>query len=113
MGPVFTASSAKVSELRAAIAGYGCFVLTGLFDSGALARIRERADFVSRAWTYMVEHGYTDALKVRDYIQEGRHNAGHLPETHIDAEMTWSDLTAGSRFDEIAAGVFGATTRDY
>jgi len=47
--PIFAAGRADPNDLRAALALHGCFVLESLFDQGALARIRERADFVGRA----------------------------------------------------------------
>ena len=97
--------------MRRAIAECGCFVLRRLFDPCALARIRERADFLGRAWDYMFKHGYTKGID--EHYLATAFRAGHLPETHIDATETWSDLTTGSPFDEIATKVFGATTRDY
>jgi ectoine hydroxylase-related dioxygenase (phytanoyl-CoA dioxygenase family) len=96
--------------MRDAMAREGCFVIRQLFDRAALARIRERAVFVGRAWDYMIEHGYTS--DVTQYVN-GVFRAGHLPETHIDVTQTWSDLTTGTRFDEIATAVFGSTTRGY
>ena len=108
--PVFRVSD-SCSVMRGAIAEEGCFVIAGLFEPAALARIRERADYVRRAWDYMVEHGYT--TDIQQYLKDGRYTSGHLPETHIDPAQTWADLTTTSRFDEIATGVFGATTRGY
>jgi ectoine hydroxylase-related dioxygenase (phytanoyl-CoA dioxygenase family) len=108
--PVFRVSD-SLSAMRAAIAEEGCFVVAGLFEPAALARIRERADDVRRAWDYMVEHGYT--TDIQQYLKNGRYSSGHLPESHIDPPQTWADLTTTSRFDEIATNVFGATTRGY
>jgi len=108
--PIFLASAAEVPQLREAIADHGCFVLRQLFDPAGLRRIRERADFVRRAWDYMIDHGYTHDIE--EYLA-GVFRAGHLPETHIDVTTTWNDLTTGSLFDQIAAAVFGATTRSY
>lgn len=108
--PIFAAARCNCAELRSAIGEQGCFVLTGLFDPATIAVIRERAEFVGRAWDYMVEHGYTK--DIQDYLS-GAFTGGHLPETHIDPVRTWAELTAASPFDEIATSVFGGTTRGY
>jgi hypothetical protein len=71
--PVFRVSD-SCSAMRAAIAEEGCFVLAGLFEPAALARIRQRADNVRRAWDYMVEHGYT--TDIQGYLKGGGYQGG-------------------------------------
>jgi len=110
MRMVIPASSSNYEMMRRAIADCGCFVISSMFDPSAIARIRDRVDFVARAWDYMIKKGYTSDVK--DYV-DGPFQAGHLPETDIDVEETWADLATGSAFDEIATKVFGSTTRGY
>jgi hypothetical protein len=105
------AAGLDVAAMRRAMGREGCFVLTGVFDPAGIARIRERADFLARAWDYMIAQGYTAPIK--DYLESGAFRAGHLPQSHIGHDETWADLTSGSPFDEIAAGLFGQTTRGY
>jgi hypothetical protein len=105
------AAGLDVAAMRRAMGRDGCFVLTGVFDQAGIARIRERADFLARAWDYMIAQGYTAPIK--DYLESGAFRAGHLPQSHIGHDETWADLTSGSPFDEIAAGLFGQTTRGY
>jgi hypothetical protein len=81
--PIFSAAGRDYAAMRRAIAERGCFVLRGLFDPRALARIRERAEALARAWDDKLARG--DIKGFEDYIK-GPFQAGHLPETQIDPE---------------------------
>jgi hypothetical protein len=108
--PIFSAASGDYPTMRRAIAECGCFVLRGLFDPRALARIRGRAERLARTWDDKIARGDT---KGSDDFVAGAFQAGHLPETQIGPQETWSDLTTGTPFDKIAKEVFGRKSRDY
>jgi Phytanoyl-CoA dioxygenase (PhyH) len=109
--PVFSAALDQCPAMRRALANYGCFVLRGLFDPKALARIRERAVSLARTFDDKIERG--DTADIANYVASPAFRAGHLPETLIGADETWSDLKTGSLFDDIGQKVFGGCGSGY
>src|SRR5262245_45490339 len=82
---VFDAAAPDIAGMLRALEQAGCLSVRNLFDPAGSARVRERAEFASRAWDFMVARGYT---KGHEDFLAGPFPACHIPSDDIDTVQT-------------------------